>query len=239
MRFKSLIVLIAVSFIALSGSSAKGEEVMAIAAGISPCVEEIMDLYKTKGGTSLSMVTGPCGALAKQAEAGAPYDLVMMSEPRWPNWMKGKGLLSDINTFAIGQLVLWSPKGDQPTVEGLKDHVIAIPDPEMTAYGMLAKNYLTSKGLWDSFISGKIVTAKSAPQAVMAVSGGAADWAFIPKSSALKAGGPFLSLEARMEQVGGLKPDASPSARAFWEFCRSKEANEIWLKWGFLLEDRR
>ncbi len=239
MRFKSLTVLIAVSFIALSGPSARGEEVMAVAAGISPCVEEIMDLYKTMGGTPLSMVTGPCGALAKQAEAGAPYDLVMMSEPRWPNWMKGKGLLTDLKTFAIGQLVLWSPKGDQPTLEGLKDHVIAIPDPEMTAYGMLAKNYLTSKGLWDSFISGKIVTTKSAPQAVMAVSGGAADWAFIPKSSALKAGGPFLSLEATMEQVGGVKPDSSPTARAFWDFCRSKEADEIWLKWGFLLEDRR
>lgn len=239
MRFKSLTVLIAVSCIALSGPSARGEEVMAVAAGISPCIEEIMDLYKTMGGTPLSMVTGPCGALAQQAEAGAPYDLVMMSEPRWPQWMEGKGLLTDLDTFAVGQLVLWSATGDLPSLEGMKDHITAIPDPEMTAYGMLAKDYLISKDLWDSFLSGKIVTAKSAPQAVVTATSGAASWAFIPKSSAIKAKGPFITLEgAVIDQVGGLKPDAGPAARAFWNFCRSKEADSIWLKWGFSLRRR-
>lgn len=243
MKVKLFIGFIAMIYLvsALSGvSRANAEEVVAVAAGISPCVEEIMDIYKAKGGNPMSMVTGPCGALAKQTEAGAPYDLVLLSEPRWPNWMEKKGLLTDLHTFAIGQLVLWTPFGEEPSLEGLKDQVTAIPDPEMTAYGMLAKNYLTSKDLWDSFMSGKIVTAKSAPQSVVVVSSGAATWAFIPKSSAIKAGGTYLTLDgATMAQIGGLTPKAGPDAKAFWEFCRSEEMDQIWTKWGFYLEDRR
>ncbi len=237
MRFKSFMFFILIAVFSITVTpKAKANEVVAVAAGISPCVQEIMDLYVAKGGAPLSMVTGPCGALAKQAEAGAPYDLVMMSEPRWPNWMKEKDLLTDVHTFAIGQLVLWSDRGEKPTMDGIKDHITAVPDPEMTAYGMLTKNYLSSKKLWESFASGEIVTTKSAPQAIMAVSSGAAQWAFVPKSSALKAGGPFLTLEgATMDQVGGLGPNAGPDARAFWEFCRSKDIDHVWERWGFHL----
>lgn len=74
----------------------------------------------------------------------------------------------------------------------------------------------------------------------MAVSSGAAQWAFVPKSSALKAGGPFLTLEgATMDQVGGLGPKAGPEAKAFWEFCRSKEVDQVWERWGFHLVEQR
>lgn len=217
---------------------ALSKEIVAVAAGIAPSVEEVLDLYVSTGGAPLSVVTGPSGTLAKQIEAGAPYGMVLMSEPRWPAWMKEKGLLIDLHTFAIGQLVLWAPD-ETPDLDGLSSKVIALPDPEITAYGMLTKNYLTSIGLWESFISGNVVITKSAPQAILVAAGGGADWAFSSKPMAIKTKGIYIVLEgALIEQKGGLTTEAGPDSVAFWEFCRSPEANLIWEKWGFILEGR-
>ncbi len=239
-RIFKLVLLYSLSLILSLPANAAEMEVAAVAAGIAPCVQEIMDLYVSSGNTPLSIVTGPCGTLAKQAEAGSPYGMVLMSEPRWPQWMKDRDLLVDLDTFAIGQLVLWSPKEDLPSLEGIKDRIVAIPDPETTAYGMAAKNYLTSMDMWESFSSGKTIPAKSAPQAVVAAESGAAQWAFIPMSAALKAGGTYMVLDgATLPQVGGLSPSAGESAKSFWKFCRSDETSSIWLKWGFLLEKNR
>lgn len=236
MKLKSFVYVLFCSLCLALPLKAQGEDVVAVAAGIAPSVQEVMDLYVSKGNEALSMVTGPCGALAKQTEAGAGYDMVLLSEPRWPQWMAEKGLLLDLDTFAIGQLVLWSPKDDVPSLSAMKDKTVAIPDPESTAYGGAAKSYLVSMDLWDEFLKGKTIPTKSAPQAVVAAKSGSAQWAFIPMASALKARGKYIVLEgAVLPQVGGLAPGAGQNAKAFWEFCRSPEADAIWLKWGFHL----
>ena len=222
-----------------SATTATAQEVMALAAGIAPCVEEIMDLYESEGNSPLSIVKGPCGTLARQTEAGAPFGLVMMAEPRWPQWMADKKLLKEIATFAIGQVVLWSPNNTTPDLRQLSSHMTAIPEPKTTAYGMAAKNFLESQKLWDDFLKGDFMMVNSAPQAILAAQKGATQWAFVPITAAIKAKGAYLVLPgATLPQVGGLTEKAGPDSRSFWTFCRSKKADPIWEKWGFLLEKR-
>ncbi|MCF4112888.1 MULTISPECIES: molybdate ABC transporter substrate-binding protein [Dethiosulfovibrio] len=233
------IVSIALFLFSTLPSTATDREIVAVAAGIAPCVEEVMTLYVSAGNEPLSIVKGPCGALAKQTDADAPYGLILLSEPRWPKWMEDRDLLVDVHTFAIGQLVLWSPGTEKPNLSDLEKKTVAIPDPDTTAYGMAAKKHLQTLNMWDSLDRKKVLPAKSAPQAIITVKSGAAEWAFIPESAALKAGGSFTVMEgATLPQVGGLSPSAGVEAKKFWSFCRSSQTDPIWLKWGFALEKR-
>jgi molybdate transport system substrate-binding protein len=214
---------------------AGGCDVLAVAAGIAPCVEEIMQAYTAQGGEVLEMVQGSCGVLARQMSSGAPYDLLLASEPRWPNWLRGKGGISDLKVFARGQLVLWHEKSDPPKLISLGKYLLAIPEPGTTAYGMLAKEYLQRRGLWAELLERKkIIFVGNAPQAVLAVRHGALDAAFIPRSMAIKAGGSYINIErAVIDQVGGLAAGAGENACRFWLFCRSDGIKSIWRKWGF------
>lgn len=228
---KKLLIALALAFALCSAASA---EVVAVAAGIAPCVEEIMAAYVEEGGNSLEMVKASCGVLAKQIEAGAPYQLLLLSEPRWPNWLKEKGFLPEPEAFARGKLVLWNPGNQAPDLKRMEGIYVA-PKPETTAYGMLAKEYLQKSGQWDRLTSeNRLLFVGNAPQAIMAVKNGAAMAGFIPQSMAIKSGGTAATVpEMVIDQVGGLLKGHGPDAEAFWNFCRSDKALPIWLKWAF------
>ncbi|KRT36309.1 hypothetical protein HMPREF1705_03585 [Acetomicrobium hydrogeniformans ATCC BAA-1850] len=75
--------------------------VVAVAAGIAPCVEEVMEAYAEAGGEKMEFVKEACGPLANKIAMGAPYDMFLASEPRWPKWLKAKGMLVDVHAFAV------------------------------------------------------------------------------------------------------------------------------------------
>ena len=88
--------------------------IVAVAAGIAPCVEEVVEAYVKAGGEKMELVKEACGPLAQQIASGAPYEVLLASEPRWPNWLEDKGLLTDVDTFAVGQLTLWNASSEPP-----------------------------------------------------------------------------------------------------------------------------
>ena len=210
-------------------------DIVAVAAGIAPCVEEVMQAFIEGGNEPLEIVRGPSAALARQMAAGAPYDLLLEAEPRWPEWLKEKGGITETVVFAKGHLALWHNKETPPELNIIGSSLIAVPEPKTTAYGMLAKEYLTEKGFWQKALkNGSLIFTGSAPQAVMVVKHGPAAAAFVPQSTALKAKGSYILIHgAVIDQVGGLSPEAGETAKAFWNFCRSPEAESIWIKWGF------
>lgn len=211
------------------------EDIVAVAAGIAPCVEEVTQAFVAQGGEPLNLVKGPSAPLAIQMASGAAYDLLLEAELRWPKWLEAQGGLKDLGVFAKGRLVLWYDKEIPPTWEILREGVIAVPEPDTTAYGMLARDYLSQKGLWDQLNkNGSLVFLKSAPQAILAVKYGAAIAALVPQCIVMKAGGSYLLIsEAVIDHTGGLSPAAGQNARDFWNFCRSPVASPIWRKWGF------
>ncbi len=214
-------------------------DVLAVAAGIAPCVKEIHQQYVEEGNPPLEMVLGPCGALARQAAAGAPFDMFLFSEARWPEWMVERGLVEDVYAFAIHSLALWSRNEGLTTLEEVMQHTMACPTPETAAYGMLAKRMLQEKGLWEDLEArDKFIFVKSAPEAVLAVRSGGAVSAFVPLMSALtmqrERGGSVVSFaDVTEDQVGGLFAGAGENARNFWNYVRSEAASSLWIKWHF------
>lgn len=194
-----------------------------------------MQAFRERGGKPLTLVKGPSAALAIQMASGAAYDLLLEAESRWPKWLEAQGRLQDLGVFAKGRLVLCHDRETPPTWQTLKEGVIAVPEPDTTAYGMLARDHLTEKGLWEQLNrKGALIFLKTAPQAILAVQYGAAVAALVPQCIVMKAGGSYLLIsEAVIAQTGGLSPAAGQNAREFWKFCRSTAASPIWQKWGF------
>ncbi len=219
----------------LSLTTVASAEVLAVAAGIAPCVEELMEAFVEQGGHRMEMVKASCGVLARQIEAGAPYQLLLLSEPRWPQWLAEKGFLDAPEAFAQGKLVLWNPGEKSPDLDKMSG-ICAVPKPETTAYGMLARQYLKDEGLWNTLMAEeRVIFVGNAPQAVMTVRNGAAGAGFIPQSMAIKCGGTATAVpDMTIDQVGGLLTQHGPDSEAFWNFCRSSKADAIWIKWDFL-----
>jgi len=231
-------VILLVALFVFSWSMPVWANTIAVAAGIAPCVEEVVQTYTKAYGGDFVLVKEACGPLARQIAAGAPYELFLASEPRWPKWLQDQGLLMDVHTFAVGQLVIWHDLAEEaPNEKTIETALVAVPDPETTAYGYLAKEYLEQKGMWDKMLAEKrIIFVGNAPQAVLAVRGGTVQIAFLPLSMVIKAGGSYRELSGmNIDQVGGLTPKTSDESRKFWAFCRSQTAAPIWSKWGFLL----
>ena len=231
-RCESFVVLL---LLVLFSPSVARAEVVAVAAGIAPAVEEVLAAHVKGGGASLEIVTGSCGTLAKQIAAEAPYQMLLLSEPRWPKWLEQKGLLDESAVFALGKLALWWPKPDRIVDLADLPSPLALPDPETTAYGFLGKEYLQERGLWEKMNgAGSILIVGNAPGGVLAVKSGAAAAAFVPVGTEIKAGGSIAVIAGKTtEMIGGLLSAAGPDSRSFWAFCLSAEAASIWERWGF------
>lgn len=216
-------------------ASSASAEVVAVAAGIAPAVKEAMEAHVKGGGEPLEVVTGSCGVLAKQIAGGAPYQMILLSEPKWPQWLEEKGLLKESAAFAIGKLAFWWGKADAMIDLNSIPSPLAVPDPKTTAYGVLGKHYLEKRGLWEEMNrKGAILIVANAPAAVVAVKSGSAKAACVPVGTEIKAGGTSAVVpEETTPMIGGLLTSAGPASRTFWDFCLSSEAAPIWRKWGY------
>ena len=210
--------------------------ILAVSPGIAPCVEEIVTAYVAEGGQAPKVVKEATGVLARQIDQGAPYDLLVAADPEWPEWLAGRNKLVRSRVCAVGRLVLWVPSGAVPPFETLGEVKLAVPDPETTSHGKLAREFLKSRGLYDRGIEAKrVILVGNAVQGVAAARSGAVQGAFIPQSLATTAGGAWKAIpDTSLPTVAGLRAGgADPNAVRLYDFLASDRARKIWERWGF------
>jgi len=226
-------------------SSAKAEEgVLAVAAGIAPCVEEIMEAFESQGGDSMTLVKQSSGTLARQIDQGAPYDLFLSTDPKWREWLISRDHDVRFQVCALGFLAAWVPNrpGEDETPPDLGKDRLAVPNPEFTAYGNMAKAYLSAAGLWKAGKeSGRFILCGTAPQCIVTTQNGACDVALVPVITAIKAGGTFQVLKnagTLPVEILAFGKNLTSNAERFMTFLNTDQAREIWRKWGFETPER-
>lgn len=248
MRKTALLVLSALLVLVLGISAANPvfaeEDILAVSAGISPCVEEIMQAFTASGGQSLAVVKAATGPLAQQIDKGAPYGILVAADPEWPEWLVQRGHGKDSMVCALSHIALWSEKPVNGLKAGdLEPLVIAAPNPEFTSHGKAAMKFLSKLGLWEKGIAnGHVLLCGNAPQCVAAVKSGTAQAALIPLSTASIAGGSvtdITSVEPTPTVVLVIDKFSSPNAVAFGSFLLGEKARTIWAKWGFGLPEEK
>ena len=174
--------------VALAGASfaAQADEVsVAVAANFTAPMQRIAADFEKATGHKARLVFGSTGKFYAQIKSGAPFQVLLAADDETPARLarEGDGVAGSQFTYAIGRLVLWSPRpglvDDKGEVlrAGRFEH-LAIANPKLAPYGLAAMETLKALGLADA-LQPRLVTGESITQAQQFVVSGSAELGFI------------------------------------------------------------
>lgn len=221
---------------------------VAAAANLTDVFAEAGRAFQAKTGVEVVFSYGPTIGLAQQIANGAPFDLFAAADTAHVDSLTAAGKLTRESraVYALGQLALWVPLGEQASIRELKDltgdrvRFIAIAQPQLAPYGQATVEALKSAGLWNN-VQPKIVYSNSINQAKELASSGNADAAFTAYSLVLHEKGSTLKVDPQLyrpiEQALGILASSRrmDDAKQFRAFLLGREGRSILAKNGYLL----
>jgi molybdate transport system substrate-binding protein len=219
------------------GSSARADELnVAVAANFLGTLQKLAPLFRAAHGHTLTPNAGASGQLYAQIQRGAPFDVFLSADAERPAKLEAEGLTvrGTRFTYAIGQLVLWSPKRGfvDSAGEVLKKselRFVAIADPKTAPYGAAAEKVLEALHVLAPLRAAKkISVGESIGQAYQFAATGNADCGFIALAQVIKEDGtiPGSSWIIPPTLSGKLDQDA-----AVLKASTKQKAAQLFLKW--------
>ena len=239
--------LIFVFFLSLSLISTAQQLRVAVAANAQFVAVKLKEAFKQETGIEADLTVSSSGKLTAQIEQGAPFDVFMSADMKYPQELGSKGFTTDSpKVYAYGALVIWSlQKRDLSkgllvvTDDDIKK--IAVANPKLAPYGEAAITALTKENLLPK-AEPKIVY-ESISQVNQYLLSSAADIAFTAKSvvldSAMLNKGNWIEVNKKLYQpiaqgVVVIKGSANGDAAQKWyRFLFGKKAKVIFAKYGY------
>lgn len=240
------VVLIGVVLVLNCRRSEEGQVRIAVASNFSDAIEDIAGRFEAKTGHRVTLTFGSTGKHYAQITNGAPFDAFFAADIRHPELLEQEGLIVPGSrfTYAIGKVVLWSPKAGYVDAEGkvLEQagfRHLAIANPKLAPYGQAAQEVLQARGILDK-LSDRLVLGENIGQAFQFVQSGNAELGFVAYSQVKRPGKSIegswwdvpQSLYTPIEQQAVLLKD-NEVARGFLEFVRSDEALGTIREYGY------
>jgi molybdate transport system substrate-binding protein len=221
---------------------------VAAAANLTDVLGEVGRTFKTKSGVEVIFSYGSTAQLATQIDNGAPFDVFAAADTEHVDSLMSAGkLLADSRAiYALGQLALWIPEGDQSSVQELKDvagpriRFVAIAQPELAPYGRATVEILRNVDLWEA-VKPKLVYATSISMAKQLAASGSVNAAFTAYSLVLHEKGTVLKIDSHLhkpiEQALGIVAASAhlKEAKQFRSFLLGAEGGTILANNGYLL----
>lgn len=223
---------------------------IATAANMQFAMEALVEAFQQIENVPCEIVMNSSGKLSAQIKAGAPYDIFLSADRKYPQglWLLG---LSEKQpeTYAFGKLVLWSSLVfDTLTIASLQDEriqFIALPNPKTAPYGRVAQEVMERTDLWES-LEAKFVMGESIAQTNQFLLSGAAQIGFTAQSvvlvSQMEKDGQWElindDLYTPIRQDALLLTNASERAEQFYDFLFSETARSILIKFGYALPEK-
>jgi molybdate transport system substrate-binding protein len=219
---------------------------VAVASNFVPAMRILAERFEAETGNRVSLSSGSTGKQYAQIHNGAPFDLFFAADAHHPELLELQGhTVADSRvTYAIGQLVLWSPQpglvdADGKVLFGKGFRHLAIANPGLAPYGAAARQVLTSLGLWDE-IQSRLVFGENVGQTLQLVVSGSAKLGFVARAQMLalenaQSGSwwqPPQSMYPPLHQQVVLLSE-QPAARALWQYVRSEEARQLLRRAGY------
>ena len=125
------------------------------AASLTDALTEIAADYERDEGTRVRLSFGASGAVARQVEAGAPADVVILADPIWMDRLAAAGRLDEQRfDLLANSLVVIAPvdaAASQDVFEALSGGGrLAIGTPESVPAGAYARTWLQATGRWEA-----------------------------------------------------------------------------------------
>ncbi|MBI5689112.1 MAG: molybdate ABC transporter substrate-binding protein [Verrucomicrobia bacterium] len=222
---------------------------VAAASDLVFCLEALHAQY---AGARLTVSTGSSGNLFAQIRQGAPFDVFLSADMRYPRELiaAGEADPTSLTLYGIGRLVLWTTRTDldlaslAATLRHPQLRRFAIANPSHAPYGRAARELLENTGVWIE-IQPRLVLGENISQTAQFIQTGSADAGLVALSlvaaPALRGTGRWLEipghLHAPLEQGAVLtrRGAGNAAARDYLVFLRSPQARAILDRFGFRL----
>ena len=216
-----------------------GEVKVATAGNVAFAIKELAKEFYKKTSIRVVPIISSSGKLSAQIERGAPFDLFLSADMRYPNYLYKKGVgVEPPKVYAIGKLIFFSKNGSSI----LDCQKIAIANPKTAPYGKATIEYLKNSNLYskvkDRFvIGGNIASAFNYAIRVT-------DCGFVAKSLLFK----FPNLNNKNHYTdldsskytpikqGVLLLNRKEESLKFYNFLFSDEGREIFGNFGYRTE---
>ncbi len=228
-----------------------GEILVATAANVRYAMDELRSAFKEKTGIDVKISVASSGKLTAQIKSGAPFDIFLSANMKYPNYLHEKGLaLTKPKVYALGSLVIWSLKLKKEDVKKGMDVLkeervkkIAIANPKNAPYGFEAMKALKKAGIYED-IKGKLIYGESVAQTSQYIASKVADIGFTAKSVVLspkmRGKGWWIDVDSSLydpiEQGAVILKNAKKhlkEVKAFYDFLFSEDAKEIFERYGY------
>ncbi len=220
---------------------------IAVAANFSAPAREIGKAFQQKSKHTVVISSGSTGKLFAQIEHGAPFDLFLAADARRPQLLEqnGKAVPGSRFTYALGKLVLWSPRpgyvDDQGDVLKKGDFKrLAIASPRLAPYGLAAQQVMERLGVWQD-LRGRLVQGENIAQTFQFVTSGNASLGFVALAQIRITGNSGsvwvipgeLYQPIQQQAVLLQRGKSSAAANAFLRYLKGSEAREIIQNMGY------
>jgi molybdate transport system substrate-binding protein len=226
---------------------------IAAASDLVFCLEALdAEFSRGEPAVRLTVVTGSSGNFFAQIRNGAPFDVFLSADLRYPRELIAAGAAdaASLTRYALGRLVLWTTRKDldpaslAAVANDLRVKKFAIANPAHAPYGRAAREALEALGVWAA-VQPRLVLGENIAQTAQFVETGNADAGIVALS--LVAATPLRdvgrwaeipsALHAPLEQGAVLTTHGAANAAAgrYLAFLRSAVARSIFDRFGFRL----
>ena len=231
-----------------------GPALVAAAADLQFVLEEVVTRFRADTGLDVRLVFGSSGNLARQAEQGAPFQVLMSADEGFVFRLAESGAARNRGTlYAEGRIVLFAPSGSplraDAGLDGLRAALdagqvtrFAIANPEHAPYGRAAEQALRTAGLWDR-VQPHLVLGETVSQAMQFATAAGAQGGIVALSLArapqTQSRGTFAVLpdtlhKPLLQRMAPRRP-AGAAAERFYAYMQAPAAREIMRRYGFVL----
>lgn len=221
---------------------------VAVAANFTAPMQAIAAQFQNDTGHQAKLAFGATGKFYAQVRNGAPFEMLLSADDETPARLEAEGHAAAGTrfTYAVGRLVLWSPKPGMVDARGevLKSGFrhLAIANPKTAPYGAAAVAVLDKLGL-RATLQPRIVQGESIAQAYQFASTGNAELGFVAmaqvwRDGKLSSGSGWvvpaeLHAPIRQDAVILAKGRDNPAARALADYLRSDKAKALIRAYGY------
>jgi len=235
-------------------SAAQSKLTVAAAANVQFVLNELAKDFDNATGIKTDIILNSSGKLTAQIKEGAPYDVFVSADMKYPQELFKSGYAVDSpKVYAKGLLVLWTtqtgikPAADLSVLTSDAIKKIAIANPQTAPYGEASVEAMNYYHVYDK-IKDKLVYGESISQANQYIISGSANIGFTAKSIVLademKGKGTWVDLDRKsyrpIEQGAVILKHGDETnkelSKKFYDYLYSKKAKTILKKYGYVVK---
>jgi molybdate transport system substrate-binding protein len=225
---------------------------IATASNMQFVMRELTESFSKKTKIQCEIIVGSSGKLSAQIKQGAPFDLFVSANMKYPEDLYISGFTRKKPTiYAYGKLVLWtmsrSANLSLSFLTSDKVKHIAVANPRIAPYGIPAIEVLKNEGIYD-LVKEKLVYGESISQTNQFITSEVAEVGFTAKSVVLspnmKENDNWIEMNiisytpiAQGVVILNNRIDHFDDAQEFCNFLLSSRGGQILYKYGYALNN--